>query len=161
MLIPVVGMVLWLMWRATRPETASRLRNGFIVGAVLWVVLGNTLAHMVQRRIEYQQFSAWCTSLHYENDRIRDWGVVGHDDDRDADDCTLGGNIDDGGFAAVEDKAYVRDVKDYLRWRNGVCNSAPSFTRGCDHTDLSVQADGSVFVPGIHILLVYSDQPNQ
>lgn len=163
--IPVVGIVLWLMWRTTKPETASRLRKGTIVGVVLWTVLGINVARMVQRRNEYERFSAWCTSLHYENSYMQKRGVVGRDATG-ADNCTLKGKNSGGGYAAIEDKAYVWAAKDYIRWWNGVCSSAPSYTRsyGCDYwdeNDLFVQADGDILLPDPDIRLIYSDEPNQ
>lgn len=36
--IPIAGLVLWLVWKNTKPRTASQCRNGFIAGLVLTVV---------------------------------------------------------------------------------------------------------------------------
>ena len=35
--IPIAGLVLWLVWKNTKPKTATQCRNGFIAGLVLTV----------------------------------------------------------------------------------------------------------------------------
>lgn len=37
--IPVVGLVLWLVWKDTRPMDSKMSRNGFIAGLVVSVVV--------------------------------------------------------------------------------------------------------------------------
>ncbi len=36
--IPIVGLVLWLVWKNTKPKTAIQCRNGFIAGVVATVL---------------------------------------------------------------------------------------------------------------------------
>ncbi|MDQ7993842.1 MAG: hypothetical protein AAGC63_05340 [Propionicimonas sp.] len=36
--IPLVGLILWLVWRSDRPGDARQSRNGFIAGVVVSVV---------------------------------------------------------------------------------------------------------------------------
>lgn len=35
--IPIAGLILWLVWRNTKPKTATQCRNGFIAGVVLTI----------------------------------------------------------------------------------------------------------------------------
>lgn len=37
--IPLVGLVLWLVWRETKPRDSKMSRNGFITGVIVWVAL--------------------------------------------------------------------------------------------------------------------------
>lgn len=37
---PLVGLILWLVWKDTRPKDSIQSRNGFIVGVIVGVVLG-------------------------------------------------------------------------------------------------------------------------
>ncbi len=37
--IPIVGLILWLVWRDTRPRDARMSRNGFIAGLIVGVVV--------------------------------------------------------------------------------------------------------------------------
>ncbi|MDR1767578.1 MAG: hypothetical protein LBR32_03960 [Propionibacteriaceae bacterium] len=52
--IPLVGLILWLVWKDTRPKDSTMSRNGFIVSLVLGVlffivslIVGATLAASV------------------------------------------------------------------------------------------------------------------
>ena len=36
--LPIVGLILWLVWKDTRPLDSRRSRNGFIVGLIVSVV---------------------------------------------------------------------------------------------------------------------------
>lgn len=36
--IPLVGLILWLVWKDTQPKNSIQSRNGFIAGIVVWVV---------------------------------------------------------------------------------------------------------------------------
>lgn len=38
-LIPIVGLVLYLVWRTERPNTAKACGVGALVGVIIWVVL--------------------------------------------------------------------------------------------------------------------------
>lgn len=37
--IPIAGLILWLVWKNTKPQTAIQCRNGFIAGVVVWLAL--------------------------------------------------------------------------------------------------------------------------
>jgi len=36
--IPIVGLILWLVWKDTRPKDSIQSRNGFIAGLIVSVV---------------------------------------------------------------------------------------------------------------------------
>lgn len=36
--IPIAGLILWLVWKNTKPQTAIQCRNGFIAGVVVTVL---------------------------------------------------------------------------------------------------------------------------
>jgi hypothetical protein len=36
--IPIVGLVLWLIWKDTRPKDSTMSRNGFLIGLIVNVV---------------------------------------------------------------------------------------------------------------------------
>ncbi|MDR1237752.1 MAG: PLDc N-terminal domain-containing protein [Propionibacteriaceae bacterium] len=38
--IPIVGLILWLVWKNDRPKDSTKARNGFIAGLVVSVILG-------------------------------------------------------------------------------------------------------------------------
>lgn len=38
--VPLVGLILWLVWRPTRPNDARQSRNGFIAGVIVQVIFG-------------------------------------------------------------------------------------------------------------------------
>lgn len=37
--IPIAGLILWLVWKDTKPQTAIQCRNGFIAGLIGWPAL--------------------------------------------------------------------------------------------------------------------------
>jgi len=42
--IPIVGLILWLVWRKTKPQPSKMSRNGFIASMVLAVIVGAAAA---------------------------------------------------------------------------------------------------------------------
>lgn len=36
--IPIVGLILWLVWKDTRPKDSIQSRNGFIAGLIVGVI---------------------------------------------------------------------------------------------------------------------------
>lgn len=40
--VPIAGLILWLVWKDTRPRDSVRARNGFITGLIVSVVLSIT-----------------------------------------------------------------------------------------------------------------------
>ena len=44
--IPIVGLILWLVWKSTKPKTATQCRNGFIAGVIV-AVLFNIIFYAV------------------------------------------------------------------------------------------------------------------
>ena len=49
--VPIVGLVLWLVWKDTKPRDSRQSRNGFIAGIVvqviIWIVYAVVLAAVV------------------------------------------------------------------------------------------------------------------
>lgn len=37
--IPIAGLILWLVWKDTKPRDSRQSRNGFIASIVVWVVV--------------------------------------------------------------------------------------------------------------------------
>ncbi|MDR1266100.1 MAG: PLDc N-terminal domain-containing protein [Propionibacteriaceae bacterium] len=38
--VPLIGLILWLVWRQDKPNNSRRSRNGFIAGLIVNVVVG-------------------------------------------------------------------------------------------------------------------------
>lgn len=38
--VPIAGLILWLVWKDTRPRDSARARNGFVAGLVVGVLFG-------------------------------------------------------------------------------------------------------------------------
>lgn len=38
-IIPIVGLILWIVWSSEKPKSARAARNGFLAALVVWIIL--------------------------------------------------------------------------------------------------------------------------